>query len=91
MSVHFELPSALNRYTGGQERLELEGSTVGEVLEDLFQRYPPYRTRILDENRRLFSYLLMFLNGQELSRDGLLDVPVQDGDLLELLAAAEGG
>lgn len=91
MNVRFELPAELTRYTDGQKVLELRGQTVGAVLEDLFTRYPAYRTRILDEKKRLFPYLLMFHNDTELSRDGLLSVEIQDGDRLEIIAAAEGG
>ena len=67
------------------------GETVRDVLDDVFARFPGLRPRTLDPAGRLFPYLLLFRNGAELPRDGLLDASVGPDDVIELVGAAEGG
>jgi molybdopterin molybdotransferase len=82
---------ALRRYSGGEEELEVGGATVGAALETLFARFPPLRIRVLGTDGALHPYLLLFRNGAELPREGMLATPLAEDDLLELVGAAEGG
>ncbi len=51
MSVTVKLPTQLRAVAGGESEAQLEGDTVGEVLERLFERYGELRERISDERR----------------------------------------
>lgn len=91
MAVTLRVPEALRRYSGGLPEVPAEGGTVGEALEAAFRAHPGLRTRVLDERGRLRPHLLLFLNDAELDRAGAPATPVSDGDVLDLIAAAEGG
>ncbi len=91
MSVRFHVSEVVRRYTDHLAEVDVEGATVGEVLENLFGRYPDLRLRVIDRHGRVHPYLILFLDGQELPRATLLDAPAPDGAVLELVGAAEGG
>lgn len=81
----------LRRYVGADGAIPVEGGTVRAALESLFATHPALRERTLGPDGALWSYLLVFRNDVELPRDGLLDVPLAAGDVLEIVGAAEGG
>jgi len=91
MSVIFEVPVALVRYSNSQISLELEGENVQETLDNLWLRFPELRKRVLDDTGELFPYLLLFRNGRKLPRNDFSSIAVVNGDKLELIALAEGG
>jgi len=49
MSATIFIPTPLRPYTGDQESLELEGSTVGEVLKNLAEQYGDLKKHLFDE------------------------------------------
>ena len=91
MSVEFRIPIALQRYSDERGELHLEAARVGAALEALFALYPALRERVLDESGTLHPYLLLFKNQEQLERDQLAAVEVSSGDVLDLIAAVEGG
>jgi hypothetical protein len=91
VAVRLRVPEVLRRYSGGVAEVAVAGATVRAALEGLFALHPDLRERVLDPRDEVFPYLLLFRNGSELPRGDLLGRPLQDGDLLEIIGAAEGG
>jgi hypothetical protein len=91
MSVTFEIPAPLLRFTGGQSRVVIEGGDVQAVLDGVWRQFPELQQRMLTPSGELFPYLLLFHNGEKLSREGFASMPLADGDRLELIGLAEGG
>ena len=52
MAVVVKIPTQLRAATGGVSEASVEGATVQEVLDGLFDRYAELRERIADERRR---------------------------------------
>ena len=81
------IPGALLSYTG-QNWVEAAGATVGDVIDDLEERYPGIRFRMIDEQGNIRRHMRMFFDGEmvlELSQ-ALRD----DGELL-IVQALSGG
>jgi len=89
--VTFEVPSVLRRFSGGESALSVDAATAGEALERAFDVCPDLRSRVLDAGGRVFPYLLFFHNGAEVRRDGLHEIRLSEGDVVEMVGAAEGG
>lgn len=83
------VPPPLQGPTRGVGKVEAEGATVGDVLENLERTYPGF-TDLMLENGRLNRFVKIFHNGAEIGRDDL-DQGVASGDELELVAAIAGG
>jgi molybdopterin converting factor small subunit len=85
------IPDALRRYARGKAVLEVAGATVGEALQDVLERYPDLRIRLVDEAGSVRSHLAVFRNEEQLRRDEAAAVPLRPGDTLTLLLAVDGG
>ena len=84
------IPPTLRAEVGGVRELSADGDTVGEVLDDLVERYPPLASQLL-QGGELAPFVNVFLGGEDVrTRDGL-ETPVRDGDHLILLPAMAGG
>jgi molybdopterin converting factor small subunit len=90
MSVKINIPSYLQPYTGGYEVVEATGSTIGECLDHLIQKFPDITKALFAEEGKLLDYVSVYLNG-EFADAADLDGPVNDGDELHILYLLGGG
>jgi len=82
------IPRQLRHLTSDLEFLDVEGGTVGEVLEGLERRFPGVRTQLCDGDR-LRAGLAVSADGQICSL-GMLQ-PITSGAELHFLPAIGGG
>jgi molybdopterin synthase sulfur carrier subunit len=85
-----KIPPVLRENVGGARTVSARGSTVSEVLDDLFGRYPALQER-LTENGKLSRFINVYVNDRDVRfRDGL-GTAVADDDTVILLPAMAGG
>jgi molybdopterin synthase sulfur carrier subunit len=77
MPVQVKIPTQLRAATDGEAVAMVEGSTVAEVLDALYERFGELRSRIADGDG------IRFLEG--------LDTRVSDGAEVTILPAVAGG
>jgi len=75
---------------GGARELEADGDTVGDVIEDLVDRYPPLRSQLY-ENGSLGSFVNVYLGGEDVRTLAGLETPTRNGATVILLPAMAGG
>jgi len=90
MSVTVLIPTFMQTLTNAQKIVEVEGSSVGEIIAGLDAQYPGLSDRLLNGDQ-LHGYLNVFLNDDDVRFSGGLDMPVRSGDLLTILPAVAGG
>ena len=81
------LRAPLSELAGGRRELELEGTTVAEVLQALEREHPDVKGWILDERGLIREHINVFVNkdyGQE-------DTAVGAQDRLHVIPAISGG
>jgi MoaD family protein len=90
MAVSVKIPTQLREATDGEATAEVEGSTVGEVLDALYDRYGELRSRIAEDGgqRRLVN---VYVGGEDIRFLDGLDTQVSDGDEVTILPAVAGG
>jgi molybdopterin converting factor small subunit len=81
------LRAPLSELAGGRRELELEGSTVGEVLTALEREHPEVKGWILDERGTIREHINVFVN-REYGRE---ETAVGPDDRLHVLPAISGG
>jgi sulfur-carrier protein len=86
--IRVSIPSQLIAYTGGATRVDAAGATVGAVLEDLDQRYPGLKFRVVDEQDRVRRHVRLFV-GRDETRD--VARPMREGEELLIFGALSGG
>jgi MoaD family protein len=90
MSVTVKIPTQLRAATAGEAEADVEGTTVGEVLDSLYERFEDLEERIADGSG-LRRFVNVFLDGEDIRFLEGLDTPVSDGDEVTILPAVAGG
>lgn len=91
MSVTVKIPTQLRAATEGATEAQLEGETVQEVLDGLFDRFSELRERISDQDGSLRRFVNIYLSGEDIRFLEGLQTPVTDGAELTILPAVAGG
>ena len=86
--VTTRVASPLRSYTDGRAIVEAQGATVREALDDLDQRYPGMRFRMIDEQDRIRPHIRLYVNTDAVEQ---LDHRIGRGDTLHLICALSGG
>ena len=90
MAVSVKIPAQLRAVTGGEGELEVEGNTVGEALDAVFEQHEDLRERITEDGG-LRRFVNVYVSGEDIRfRDGL-ETEVSDGDEVTILPAVAGG
>jgi molybdopterin synthase sulfur carrier subunit len=91
MAVRVKIPTQLRTAAGGESELEVEGGTVGEVLDALFDRHGELRDRLSDGDGGLRRFVNVYVDGEDIRFTEGLDTTVADGDEVQILPAVAGG
>ncbi|CAN5216802.1 N/A [soil metagenome] len=83
------LPRLLEPAIGNVRRVEVEGETFLQALDDLFRQYPTLQVHLLNEQGMLRHHVSCFYNGQ--ANRELADHGLSDGDEITFLQAVSGG
>jgi sulfur-carrier protein len=85
------IPQVLRSSVGGHKQVELEGSTVRELVDGLVGRYPSLRQQLLADDGQLNRFVNVYVNGQDVRYLNGLDTAVSERDEVRLLPAMAGG
>ena len=81
------LRGQLEKLAGGGQEHEIDGDTVGELLQNLERTYDALEGWVLDERGVVRRHINVFVNG-EIAEPGS---SVAAGDRIEILPAISGG
>jgi molybdopterin synthase sulfur carrier subunit len=91
MSVVVKIPTQLRAAAGGEAEAQIDGATVQEILNGLFERHEELRVRIADDDGSLRRFVNVYLAGEDIRFLDGLATPVADGAELTILPAVAGG
>jgi molybdopterin synthase sulfur carrier subunit len=91
MSVTVKLPTQLRAAAGGESQVEVEGATVAEVLDALFEAHGELRDRLTDEDGGLRRFVNVYVDGEDIRFGDALQTAVRDGQDVQILPAVAGG
>ena len=90
MSVNGTIPTPLREHTEGKDSVEVQGSTVKEVFQDLGRQYTSITDRLLD-GEKVRRFVNIFVNDEDIRYLQDMDTPVSDGDTISIIPAVAGG
>jgi MoaD family protein len=90
MAVSVKIPTQLRSATDGDAQASVDGETVGQVLDSLYERYGELRSRIAEDGG-LRRFVNVYVDGEDIRFLDGLDTPVQDGGEITILPAVAGG
>jgi molybdopterin synthase sulfur carrier subunit len=91
MTVTVKLPTQLRDAAGGVTSIAVDGGTVGEALDALYDQHGELRERIADGDGSLRRFVNVYLKGEDIRFLEGLDTAVADGDEVTILPAVAGG
>jgi molybdopterin converting factor small subunit len=84
------LAPVLRSAVGGSKQVNAEGSNLGEVLADLYKRYPGLKEQIQPQEG-LSRFVNIYVNDQDVRYLQGLETQVGPTDTIQLLPAMAGG
>ena len=90
MSVTVKIPAQLRGVTDGVGEIEVDGATVGEALDAVFNQHDDLRERITEDGG-LRRFVNVYVSGEDIRFQDGLDTQLEDGDEVTILPAVAGG
>jgi molybdopterin converting factor small subunit len=91
MAVTVRLPGTLRDAVRGESKIQATGTTLGDVLADIDRRHPGFRSRVLDEQGGIRSYVNVYVGDRDARESGGLETVVPDGSEVMVIPAMAGG
>jgi MoaD family protein len=91
MAVVVKIPAQLRGAAEGESQAEVDGATVQEVLDGLFDRFGELRERMADDDGSLRRFVNVYVAGEDIRFLDGLATPVSDGAEVTILPAVAGG
>ena len=91
MNPRVRIPTILRTYSSGAAEVEVEGSTLREVLVNLDAQCPGISARVLDEEGQLRRFVNVYVDDDDVRFLDGLDSTVQQGSRVSIIPAVAGG
>ena len=91
MPVQVRLPTVLRKSAGGQASVQANGSTLGEVFEDLVRQFPLLAGQVVNDDGTMHKFVNVYKNDDDIRYLDQLDTKVESGDVLSVIPAVAGG
>ena len=91
MAVTLRIPTPLRTYAGDRESVQVEGTTIKEVLENLTAEYLSLRKHLYSEDGELRSFVNIYLNDEDIRYLEKGATAVSDGDTISIVPSIAGG
>jgi molybdopterin converting factor small subunit len=88
--ANVRLAPVLRSSVGGAKQVSVEGSTLNEVLSNLYQQYPSLKEQI-QPTEELSKFVNVYVNDQDVRFLNKLETPIGPSDTVTLLPAMAGG
>ena len=91
MATTIEIPSALQKFAGNNNQVEVQGASVKEAIDSLIGQYGDLKEHLFDEQGRIRSFVNVYLNDEDIRYGNNLDTGVKDGDVIQIVPSIAGG
>ena len=91
MTVTVRIPTTLRPLSGGVSTVQVEGSTLGEILKGLNAAHPGFSYRLLDSEGNLHKFVNVFVADDDVRYMQGLDTKIASGQTVSIIPAVAGG
>jgi len=91
MAITVRIPTPLRQFTESNDHVELEGSTVGDVLKALGEKFPELGRRLFRDDGSLNRFVNVYLNDEDVRFLQNLDTPASETDEINIIQSVSGG
>ncbi len=91
MSVTVRIPTTLRPLSGGASTVQVEGTTLAEVLSALNSAHPGFSDRLFDQEGKLHKFVNIFVADDDVRYLDGLNTKVPSGETVSIIPAVAGG
>src|SRR5467141_5135546 len=91
MAVTILIPTPLRPFVGGRDAVELEGGSVGELLDRLTGEHAALKAHLFATDGRLRSFVNVYVNDRDIRQLSQRETPVKPGDTVSIIPSIAGG
>jgi molybdopterin converting factor small subunit len=84
------IPTPLRTLTGGEESVSISGNTVRDVIENMEQKHPGIRERLLDD-KGVRRFVNIYVGDEDIRFLDGLDTSVEPATEISIVPAIAGG
>ena len=85
------IPTPLRQYVGKQATVEVQGTTVGEVMGALVAQHPDLRRHLYTEDGKLRAFVNLYVNDEDIRYLQKEATAVAEGDNISIVPSIAGG
>ena len=85
------IPTTLRPLSGGASTVQVEGSTLSEVLSSLNSAHPGFSDRLFDQEGKLHKFVNIFVADDDVRYLDGLNTKVPSGETVSIIPAVAGG
>jgi molybdopterin/thiamine biosynthesis adenylyltransferase/rhodanese-related sulfurtransferase/molybdopterin converting factor small subunit len=85
------IPTPLRPFTGKQDAVEIDGTTIGELLANLTTKYEGLKPHLYNEQGKLRSFVNVYLNDEDIRYLEKEKTQVKAGDTISIIPSVAGG
>ena len=89
--MELRVAAPLQRLVGGASTIQAQGETVQQLLDDIDNRFPGFKQRLISKQGKLNGSILILLNDEDIRPLGELETPLKNGDVVSVLVVMSGG
>lgn len=90
MPVTVSIPTIMRTLTGGEKRVQAQGSTLAAVIDDLDANYSGLKAKLLSDGK-LNRYVNIYVDDEDVRFAGGLAAEVPEDGTVTILPAVAGG
>ena len=91
MAVTVRIPTPLRKFTEGQDKVEVQGATIAQVLSALSAAHPGLEARICDESGAPKRFVNIYYKDEDIRFLDSVQTKVEDGTEVSIVPAIAGG
>lgn len=85
------IPTPLRRVTNGDDKVTVEGATLGVLIDSMESQYPGIKGRLCDDQGELRNFVNIYVNGEDVRFLDGLGTATNSGDEVSIVPAVAGG
>ena len=91
MSIMVRIPTPLRKVTNGDDKVTVEGATLGVLIDSMESQYPGIKGRLCDDQGELRNFVNIYVNGEDVRFLNGLGTATNTGDEVSIVPAVAGG
>jgi sulfur-carrier protein adenylyltransferase/sulfurtransferase len=91
MAHRILIPTPLRPFADRQDVVEVDGGTVGELLQALVARYGDLRRHLYNDDGKLRSFVNVYVNDEDIRHLDREKTPLKTGDTISIVPSVAGG